>query len=177
MLTTLSYRRKNIMLIIAGVLTLIGSYNLAFKKTLTVIELNRELKAASNPGNEALAYTPEYLKRKEIALKSVLKLYQVEADSWQDNFWTVGSQLAAAKNVNVIFNPEVASQTDSLNKNPLVLNQTIQFDGHFPDLVRLTDTLEKSSSIGRITSLTISKKKINSVEKVVMRVDFKGVGE
>jgi hypothetical protein len=177
MLKTLSYRRKNILLIIAGVLMLIGSYKLALKKTLSAIELNRELKGASNPGNEALAYTPEYLKRKEIVLKSVLKLYKVEPDTWQDNFWTVSSQLAAAKNVNVIFNPEVATQTDSLIKNPLVLNQTIQFEGHFSDLVRLTDTLEKSRSIGRITSLTISKKKINSMERIVMRVDFKGMGE
>jgi hypothetical protein len=145
----LTYRKWNQLLI--------ASWPLAFKKTFMAIRVNRELNSKVAQSN-ALAFNPDYLRRKIQIIDRVVKRYQVDSAEWSDEFWLKTSRIAASKNIKVKFSPSLAgAEADSAS---VISRQDIEFEGDFRSLVLLLDSVQKTDKVGFITSAAFRKEEV-----------------
>ncbi|NQX41321.1 hypothetical protein SAMN05421820_107137 [Pedobacter steynii] len=175
MLPKLNYIQKNKLLLPLLGIGLLLSWFLAFSKTFDAIMLHRKLNAESAQKND-ISFNPVYVQRKLEALDRILKGYLVGED-WNDLLWMRGSEIAARQNVGIEYSAtKISTETDSTT---LGKAQSLKFYGNFVQLVKLIDTLERSSKIGKISALQFNAPKPDLLNeqagKNVLRLDFKGL--
>ena len=175
MVPKLSYIQKNKLLLPLLGIGLLLSWFLAFSKTFDAIMLHRKLNAASAQEND-ISFNPVYVQRKQAALDRILKEYQV-GEEWSDLLWMRGSEIAAKQNVGIEYTAtKVSLESDSTMVGRV---QSLKFYGDFLQLVKLIDTLERSSGIGKISALQIKAPKQDFVNerarKNILRRDLRGM--
>ncbi|WP_342333041.1 hypothetical protein [Pedobacter sp. FW305-3-2-15-E-R2A2] len=175
MLPKLSYIQKNKLLLPSLGIGLLLSWFLAFSKTFDAITLHRKLNAESVQEND-ISFNPVYVQRKQAALDRILKGYQV-GEEWSDLLWMRGSEIAAKQNVGIEYTAgKTVAESDSTSVG---LVQSLQFYGNFVQLVKLIDTLERSSGIGKISAMQIKAPKQDLLDEQVgenmLKLDFKGL--
>ncbi|TCC97716.1 hypothetical protein [Pedobacter hiemivivus] len=174
MLSRLDHIQKNKLLLPLFVLGLLLCWFLAFDKTFEAVKLNRKLKEKSEKVND-ISFNPAYVQQKLAALNLILKSYKVD-EQWNDKLWMQSSAIAAKQNVSVDFTlerPPVEVDSTSVGRS-----QSLYFYGGFIQLVKLVDTLERSTGIGKISALQVKAPKTDVVgdrgKKCVLRLDFRG---
>lgn len=175
MLPKLNYTQKNKLLLPLFGIGLLLSWFLAFDKTYDAIKLNHKL-TEEEAGENDISFNPRYVQRKKAALEDILKGYQVE-ENWNDQLWMKGSEIAAKQNVGIDYT--VSKPSAESDSTAVGMVQALNFYGNYVQLVRLVDTLERSSRIGKISALQIKAPRPDllndKVGKNVMRIDFKGM--
>lgn len=171
----LSYTQKNKLLIPLVVLGLILAWTLAFSNTFNAILLHRTLLKESSEASD-LSFNPKYLLRKQDALNNILKGYKVDKD-WVDRLWMRSSVLAANGNVGLDYTlAKSLAETDSTRTGTV---QSLYFYGNYIQLIKLMDTLEKSSGIGKISAIQVKAPKPDLMNertgKNALRIDFKAL--
>lgn len=151
----MTYKSKNIALIVSFILILILSYKLAISKTLTLKNEYHTLKT------EALLFknTPKQLsllKRKQIYYDSLLHKYQIKGTSVQNNLLKTINTFTDNKSLKVVRFLE----PHTFKKNGLVI-KTHQFtlEGDYNDVLKLIHHLEQQTKFGEIINLHFQKKK------------------
>ncbi|RQO69374.1 hypothetical protein DBR43_14910 [Pedobacter sp. KBW06] len=171
----LNYIQKNKLLLPLVGIGLLLSWFLAFSKTFDAILLHRKLNVDTVQEND-ISFNPVYVQRKQAALDRILKGYQVGED-WSDLLWMRGSEIAAKHRVGIEYTAaNTSSESDSTTVGRL---QSLKFYGNFVQLVKLIDTLEKTSGIGKISAMQIKAPKQDllndSARKNMLSLDFKGL--
>lgn len=175
MLPKLNYIQKNKLLLPLLGVGLLLSWYLAFSKTFDVVMIHRKLNVDSAREND-VSFNPAYVQRKQAALDRILKEYQVRED-WSELLWMRGSEIAAKQNVGIEYTAEKPlAESDSTTIGKV---QSLHFYGSFVQLVKLIDTLEKSSGIGKISAMRITAPKQEALnddaKRNMLRLDFRGM--
>lgn len=172
-----SYTNRKKMLLPLFGLGLLLSWFLAFSKTFEAVTLHSKLSAKSDQGND-LSFNPVYVQRKQVALDQLLNGYGV-GDDWNDHLWMKVSEIAAKRNVSI----DYTATKPPIEKDSVAvgMTQSLYFYGNYVQLVRLIDTLESISKIGKISSLQLKAPNPDILNeragKNILRLDFKGLAQ
>ena len=169
-----SYQQKNKLLLpFTAVISLLCWY-LAFSKTYTAVQVNRDLKAQTDTAID-LSFHPAYMQRKLTALKQILKSYQVNTTDWGNELWMKTSAMAMKHNAGIEYTIAAVEQ-DTASRAKI---ETIYCYGSFSQLVRLIDTIERSKNIGAIAALQLKSPKNEATgeraHQCVLQLEFKGI--
>lgn len=175
MLDILDPVKKNKLLLPLFVVGLLLCWLLAFSKTYDAVKLHHKLKEESERGND-ISFNPAHLQQKLTALNLILKGYKVN-EQWHDQLWMQASAIAAKQNVGVDFTLDklsVGADSTLVGKS-----QSLYYYGGYIQLVKLVDTLERTSGIGKISALQVKAPRVDVIgdkgKKCVLRLDFKGM--
>ncbi|MNY32955.1 hypothetical protein D3C86_1672030 [compost metagenome] len=156
-------------------LGLLLSWFLAFSKTFEAVKLHGKLNAGLDQRKD-LSFNPVYIQRKQAALDQLLNGYRVGED-WNDQLWMKVSEIAAKRNVSIDYTatkPPIEKDSATIG-----MTQSLYFYGNYVQLVRLIDTLESVSKIGKISGLQLKAPNPEILNeragKNVLRLDFKGL--
>lgn len=142
--------KKEYGLIVATLLILVVSYQLAFKKTIGAWQLNKELKSQLIQSTD-LSYQPGYLERKNVNLDKILSLYKSDTTSFRNNIISSISSIAEKENVKLA---GVPFQDPSYHTNQFII-QKLNFEGDYFSLLKTNSLLQQLHDGGMIRSLTI----------------------
>lgn len=177
MFPKLNYIQRNKLLLPLLGVGILLSWFLAFSKTFDAIMLHRKLNVESVQESD-ISFNAVYVQRKQAALDRILKGYQV-GEEWNDLLWMKGSEIAARQNVGIEY--AVAKTSGESDSTTVGRVQSLKFYGNFIQLVKLIDTLERSSKIGKISALQLKAPKVDLLNeqagKNELRLDFKGLDE
>lgn len=165
MFAKLNLKNKKIVLILLMLAVTYLAYQFSFEKAISAFALNRQLKAAQQPGQEPDAAFPQ-LERKHAFYQSVLKGYKVRTEDRENRLWQSVSAMAIAKNVEINFSPNIiTAEKDTSEIARGIVSQKFIFKGSYFNIVKLLDTLAKSSGIGKIAGAKLMKKTVNGNEE------------
>lgn len=163
----MTYKSKNISLVVGFILVLILSYQLAISKTFTLRNEYYVLK------KEALLFknTPKQLsllKQKQIYYDSLLHRYQIKGTSVQNNLLKTINTFTESNNLKVVRFLE----PHAFKKNDLVI-KTHQFtlEGDYNAILKLIHYLEQQTKFGEIINLHFQKKKNFKTGKFYLQAD------
>jgi hypothetical protein len=139
------YLKREYILIGATVILLIACYQLAFKKTITAWQINKQLKAQLAQSSD-VSIQPGYIQRKNANLDRILDLYRADTINFRSNIITEISSVAEDVNVKL---SEVPTQ-DPTYYNTWFLAQKLSFEGDYFSLMKLFNRLQKTNGIGII---------------------------
>ena len=173
----LSYKKKNGLLLVAMVLVLLLSWNLAFRNTYNAFLTNQRLSVqAANP--ESLAYHSGYLQEKNALLDSIVQVYTADSAIWHNSFWMNVGKAVPSEGIRVIYQAEANRNAENISSG--ILQEQISFESDFRSLLVLLDTLDKQKETGYINSVSFVRdksKRTTDTEKLRMRVVFGVVGK
>jgi hypothetical protein len=179
MFNKISYSQKNKLLVPVILVLVILCWLLAFNKTFEAIRMHAQLSDNNPPGDidQDVSFNPNYLKRKLHALDLILESYSVNEKQWIDDVWLTVSALAASKKVDIDFT--ATKPITEIDSNTAGVRQSLLFYGDYLSLVKLLDTLEHTSRIGRISGVQISSQskevQTGTVDKCKMEVRLQGL--
>jgi hypothetical protein len=179
MFSNIDFTQKNKFFTPAIIVLVIVCWFLAFNKTYQTIKIYYQLNSDIQPGKDFqdLSFNPKYNDRKLRALNDILKSYDVNKKQWSNDVWLSVSSLAASQKVAVDFT--ATKPPIEVDSNSVGVKQTFLFYGDYLNLVKLLDTLEHTSKIGRISGLLIKvqKEDINlaAVDKCKLEVTLQGL--
>lgn len=175
---SLSYTRKNKLLLPLAGAGLLLSWLFAFSKTFEAIGIHQEL-TRQVAVSQDLSFNPVYSEKKLAALKEILKNYKVNPSGWSNELWMKASTLALKQQVDI----DYTLTKPALEKDTLTVGvfETLYCYGHFIPMVKLIDTLEHSTGIGKISALQIKAPKEdtkgNRAGQSVLKLEFRGIAE
>lgn len=140
--------KKKHVLILATIVMVLISYNLAFKKTYEAWQQYSQLKTQLN-SSANLALQPGYVIRKRRNLDSVLAMYKTDTTTFRNN--TLSRIAIIAEKENVRLN-EVPTDDPILHTDKFIL-QRLEFEGDFFSLTRVLNDLQSVSNIGLVRSI------------------------
>ncbi|MXV50398.1 hypothetical protein GS399_05385 [Pedobacter sp. HMF7647] len=150
-----SFVVKNRLLWAAAACLLLLSYRLAISPTLDELSRYNRLATEAEQG-ASLAFSPQFLERKDHLLDSVLKVYRVDSTEWRNDFWLKVSRIGSRNNCDVVYEPQTENYlTDSLS---VVAKQEIVMNGEFRQLIVSLDSLEHLKGCGKIYSLALKRR-------------------
>jgi len=144
------YLKKEYLLIAATVITLTICYQLAFKKTITAWQINKQLKSQLVQSSD-VSVQPGYIQRKNANLDRILDLYKADTINFRSNIISKISSIAEGENVKLA---EVPSQ-DPVYHNMLFIIQKLSFEGDFFSLMKTLNVLQSTPGIGMVRSIGI----------------------
>ena len=162
------YLKKEYILIAATVITLIICYHLAFKKTITAWQINKQLKAQLVQSAD-VSIQPGYIQRKNANLDRILNLYKADTVNFRSNIISKISSIAEGENVKV---SEVPSQ-DPVYHNMLFTIQKLSFEGDYTHLMMLLNQLQKTDGIGIIRAAEFKTRSAISGSEKMEKLDLK----
>ncbi|NQX86679.1 MAG: hypothetical protein HRT67_12380 [Flavobacteriaceae bacterium] len=148
-------KQKNILLIFGFIFALYICYKLAISKTFEQKSqydtLSKEVKLSKN-GSKQLSL----LKQKEVYYNALLKKYEFDGSSIQNNLLKIITTFSEANNIKVIhfLEPHVVSRND-------IRVKTYEFtlEGKYSNINQLIYQLEQRTKFGEIINLHFEKKK------------------
>jgi hypothetical protein len=147
-----NFKNKNMLLLLLFLLALLLCYKLAIFNTLAFrkeyLSLKKEEQLFKNiPQQLAL------LTKKEMYLDSVLKKWDMNNSTMENNLLRVVNKQAAQNNIKVIdFNaPHISSES--------VLTYIFTLEGSYVSLVKIIHDLENKRNFGSISHLSLEKKR------------------
>ena len=144
----------NYLLIAGTVLLLVICYELAFKQTIEAWSAHSQLKQQVTLGSD-ISLQPSYLNRKNSNLDKIIAAYTQDSVTFKNNVVNVIAALADRQKVKLTIIPS----DDVLYHTPLFIIQKLSLEGSFFDLLKLTDTLQRTRNIGIIRSASWKIKK------------------
>ncbi|GGH22112.1 hypothetical protein [Mucilaginibacter phyllosphaerae] len=138
-------------LLTAGVFVLLLiSYQLAFKKTIALWTVHKELQKNLSLAGD-VSVQPGYLKRKGHNLESISQLYKADSATFRNSIISTVSITASKENVRLL---EVPAE-DPFYKTDKFSIQKLVFQGDYFALLKTLQKLQQSSQIGVIRSAAI----------------------
>ncbi|WP_131535571.1 hypothetical protein [Pedobacter nototheniae] len=181
MFDKLDYRKKQIALAFSVLLLLYIAYQCSFKNALEAFRLNKQLSKENISALSGEAGQPQLERKSEFYLK-VVKSYKVKGEDHENYLWQSLSGMAMACQVKISFNQDTQAKQDTTANVVLkkVFSNEFSFTGNYFNLVRLADTLSKSTGIGKIAKLKIHLKKsdgttANKNQPLIMDLALKGL--
>lgn len=150
-LNTISYKRKNQLLLLFAFVALIFSWQFAIKNTFDELSIHQQLNQQSNL-NSNLSYNPRYMVEKANLLSQLTLLYTQDSTDWKNHFWLNVSSKVANK-ANIIYQAD--AQTITTDTATSIAREKISFMGNFKNLVLVVDTLQKTKNLGFLTSVQL----------------------
>ncbi len=150
----------------AGMVVLLYiAYVFSLKHTFEAIRLNSQLKKEQNAAQSEDSTFPQ-VSRKNAFYANALKSYQVKKEDRENRLWQAVSGMASAQNVQVNFSTNTQHVADTVALQQGMVAQQFTFKGNYFNLVKLLDTLSKSSGVGKIAEMKLSdKKELGAKEK------------
>ncbi|CAM4115722.1 hypothetical protein SAMN06265348_103278 [Pedobacter westerhofensis] len=172
----LSYIQKNKLLWpVAGVGILLCWF-LAFSRTFEAAKLHGELMRETEVTGD-LSYNPAHMQKKLEALRGILKSYRVSPENWSNELWMKASAMAMKNQSGIDYT--VSKPLAERDTTTLGNTETIYCYGHYIQLVKLIDTLERSPGIGKISGLQIRSPKEDvrgeRAGMCMLKMEFKGL--
>ena len=150
---------KNEYLLIAGtILLFLLCYQLAFKKTIEVWQINKNLKTNLNRATD-LSDQPAYLERKNGNLSKILNLYKTDTINFRSNTISIIATIAAKEQVKL---SEVPLQDPIYHTDQFII-QKLNFFGDYFSVTEVFKELELSTGLGVIRSAEYKFTKQNSI--------------
>lgn len=143
--------KKEYGLIAGSIITLIFSYQLAFKKTVEAWQLHSSLKKQIVQSSD-VSYQPGYLERKNANLEKIIGLYMADTANYRSNILSVISKIAEGEQVKL---SEVPSQQPAFHTSEFTIQQ-LKFEGDYFTLERTLNKLQQTSGAGILRSAKIS---------------------
>jgi hypothetical protein len=138
-------------LLLAGVLVLLlVSYQMAFKKTIALWQVHRNLTAKLALAGD-VSVQPGYLKRKGGNLENILQLYRVDSTAFRNSVISSVSLIAARENVKLL---EVPVE-DPFYRTDRFMIQKLVFQGDYFSLLKTLNNLQQAAAIGIIRSVAL----------------------
>lgn len=134
----------------AGVMLLVLSYQLAFKKTLAAWHLHKQLESQLAQSTN-LNFQPGYSERKSANVSRILNLYKADTVNFRSNIISRISSIAEKQNVKL---SEVPVEDPALRNGKLIV-QKLAFEGDYFALTKTLNELQKMSGIGMIRSIDL----------------------
>jgi len=163
--------KKEYLLIAGAVLLLYGSYQLAFKKTIALIQVHHNLAAQLATASD-LSDQPGYLERKNKNLDAIIGRYKMDSLSLRGNTIALISQIADREHVKL---SEVPVE-DPVYRNEHFIIQRLDFEGDYFALTKMLRQLEWANEIGVVRSITwkaVDKMPGNhAAKKLILQVCF-----
>lgn len=141
--------KKEYLVIIATIIMLLISYQLAFKKTIEAWQLNKQLKAQLAQAAD-LSYQPAYLERKNSNLTHIISRYKTDTVAFRSNIISDIATIAEKENVKL---SEVPLQDPLFHTDQFIV-QKLNFEGDFFALTKVFNQLQATPGIGMIRSVT-----------------------
>lgn len=148
----------------------------AFSNTFEAIKLHSELKGQSAVA-EDLSFNPVHTEKKLAALKDILKSYRINPSDWSNELWMKSSAMAMKQQVGIDYTrskPVVEKDTTAVGAF-----ETLYCYGHYIQLVKLIDTLERTSGIGKVSAIQIKAPKEettgNRAGQAILRMELRGI--
>ncbi|MEE1945896.1 hypothetical protein VRU48_12315 [Pedobacter sp. KR3-3] len=161
----LDHQKKNWVLMVGMVALLYIAYVFSLKHTFEAMRLNRQLKKEQSAAQSEDSTFPQ-VSRKNTFYANALKSYQVKKEDRENRLWQTVSGMASAQNVQVNFSTNTQSVTDTIALQQGMVAQQFTFKGNYFNLVKLLDTLSKSTGIGKIGEMKLSdKQELGTKEK------------
>lgn len=149
---------KNEYFLIAGtILLFLLCYQLAFKKTIEVWQINKNLKMTLNKSSD-LSNQPVYLERKNGNLSKILNHYKTDTINFRSNTISIIASIAAKERVKL---SEVPLQDPIFHTDQFII-QKLNFEGTFFALTKVLNNLQATSGIGSIRSANYKVTGLNS---------------
>jgi hypothetical protein len=149
MLNVRNIKRQYLLVAAALVLTA-GCYELAFKKTITAWQINRQLKSQLARSFD-VSFQPEYNRRKNANLDRLLNLYKADTINFRSSIIGKISSIAEKENVKLSDVPS----PDSFYRTQRFLIQKLSFEGDYFGLIKVLDDLHNTSGIGVLRSASL----------------------
>jgi len=178
MLAQLDFKKKQLLVIAFAVFLFYIAYQFSFKNAFEAMHLNSQLQKDHRAESGQNSSYPQ-IERKDQFCAAIVKRYKVKKEDRENYLWQSLSGMAIANHVEISFaqGNTVLADTSALSKGT-VTNQ-FSFKGKYVDIVRLLDTVSKSSGIGKIHMLKLeSPKKEDKKElanKLTLVLGLKGL--
>ncbi|MHB8209082.1 hypothetical protein [Mucilaginibacter sp.] len=157
--------KKEYLLLIATILLLLVSYQLAFKKTIAAWQLNNSLEKRLPQSND-LTIQPDYLERKNKNLDKLIGLYKADTTALRNNMINIVSLLADKEGVKL---SEVPVQ-DIANISDHFIIERLRFEGDYFALMKLSDRLGQESGIGMVRSEILKVTEVNTSSNKIKKL-------
>lgn len=148
----------------------------AFSRTFEAVKLHEQLQGEAEASSD-ISYHPAHTQKKLDALRSILKSYKVSPENWSNELWMKASAMAIKQQTGIDYN--VTRPTAEMDTTTIGSTETIYCYGHYINLVKLIDTLERSQGIGKISALQIKSPKVDTRGEraglCVLKMEFKGL--
>jgi hypothetical protein len=159
--------KKEYLLVVAALLLLLLSYQLAFKKTIEAWRINHHLKAQLAQATD-VAVQPGYLQRQNSNLSKIINRYKTDTVAFRSNIISNISSIAEKEHVKLI---EVPVSNPAYHTDQLII-QRLNFEGDFFALTKVFSELQSAPNIGMVRAATYKLTGLNSNEakKLVLEV-------
>ena len=141
--------KKEYLLIAGAIILLYASYQLAFKKTVELIQIHHNLTSELATALD-LSYQPGYLERKSRNLDAIIDRYKMDSLSLRGNTIALISQIADKEHVKLSDVPD----PDPMYRNEHFIIQRLDFEGDYFALTKMLHQLESTNGIGMPRSVT-----------------------
>ncbi|MBB2145775.1 hypothetical protein GM921_09775 [Pedobacter sp. LMG 31464] len=158
----LSDKQRKLVLIVAMLIVAYIAFRCSFVPALKAVQLNRELQQVQG-GHKVSGSSFVQLNAEHEFYLRALKGYKVKKEDRENRLWQTVSGMALANDLQISFDPDLKVPTDTSAVSNGVVAQQFKFKGSYVNLVKLLDTLSKSSGIGKISQVKLSVKIENEV--------------
>lgn len=166
----LDERKRRIVAILAAIVVMYMAYRFSFGHAIAAYHLNGSLKKEAGLQLEDAAYP--HLNKKHIFYSKVLESYKVKKAEMDTKIWQAISDMAVAQQVKVAYNPTASAALDTTAQQN-IFEQQFSFKGKYFELVKLLDTLSKSTQIGKVSQMTVAAPKEQQAVKVKDQLEMK----
>lgn len=142
--------KKEYGLVAAAIVALLLCYQLAFKKTVTAWQLNRNLNQQLVRSAD-VSYQPGYMERKSNNLDKIISLYKADTVNFRSNILETISSIAERENVKL---SEVPSRDPIYHTSQFIIEK-LDFEGDYFSLVKTLNQLQSVPQIGLIRAATL----------------------
>ncbi len=161
--------KKEHLFIIATVVIFSLCYQLAFKKTIAVWQIHRQLTTQIAQAGD-LSYQPAYMERKSMNLSKVVGFYKADTVTFRSNTISKIAGIAEKENVKL---SEVPLQDPLYHTDKFIL-QKLDFEGSFFAITRVLSQLQSTPDIGMVRAFTYRSTGIKSnndeAKKLILEV-------
>ena len=166
--------KKEYLLIIASLLLLIISYQLAFKKTIEAWQVHSHLKKELSQ-SAGLDLQPAYLERKNHNIDQIIGLYKTDTVAFRSNAISTIASIAEKEDVKL---SGVPTQDPIYQTNKFII-QKLDFEGDYFALTRMFNQLQSTIGIGMCRSAAFkvltTRTSTDEVKKLVLEVYLEAV--
>lgn len=164
----IDYKKRNKLLYAGAGLMLLLGWILAFQKTYNAYQINTQLSA--QVGNDVSHNAQYQLVSKAKIMDSLVKVYQTDSTSWNDNFLSNASRAVNSPAIQVYFNNRPAKGAQLQSDTTAVRNKTLTIKGDYRAIVQSINELEKITTLGYLSAvnLKMDTKKVSPDQKKVI---------
>jgi hypothetical protein len=134
------------------------AYRFSVQHTIAAFQLNAKLKKEQENVRAEDAAFPQLHKKSNFYLEA-LKAYKVKTEDRENRLWQAISGMAIGQQVKISFTPNLQTMSDTAGLQKEIVKQQFTFKGNYFNLVKLLDTMSKSSHIGQIAAVKLSNRK------------------